>query len=91
MVSALIDRACTENPAIKTEVAFNGLEVTVTTVTASQAELCGASQCYRIEHREDGKRRLRPQLIKARQLHGYFARKSLTRLLTAQLGAEDVG
>jgi len=87
----LIDRACTENPAIRTEVAFKGLEVTVITVTASQAELCGASRCYRIEHREDGKRRLRPQSIKARQLQGYFARKSLTRLLTAQLDAEDVG
>ena len=81
----LIERASTENPDIAAEVAFSSLEVTVVTVTASQAELCGASRCYRIEHHEGGQARLRARTIKARQLQGYFARRSLTRLLTAQL------
>lgn len=81
----LIDRASTENPDIKSGVAFTSLEVTVVTVTASQAELCGAARCYRIEHGAQGEPRLKAQTIKARQLQGYFARRSLTRLLTAQL------
>ncbi|MDX3935716.1 hypothetical protein [Stenotrophomonas sp.] len=85
----LIERACTENPAIRSGTAFNGLEVTVVAVTASQAELCGASRCYQIDHPAEGKPLLRAQSIKARQLQGYFARKNLTRLLTAQLRVSD--
>ncbi|WP_416057351.1 hypothetical protein [Stenotrophomonas maltophilia] len=81
----LIDRAGTENPDIKTGNAFTSLEITVVIVTASQAELCGASRCYRIEYGEDGAPRLKARTIKAAQLQGYFARRNLTRLLTAQL------
>jgi len=83
----LIERACTENPAIKAEAPFDGLEVTVVAVTASQAELCGASRAYRIEHLEDGTRRLFARTIKAHQQQGWFARRKLTRLLTEQLQA----
>ena len=86
----LIERACTENPAIKAEAPFDGLEVTVVAVTASQAELCGAARSYRIEHLHDGTRRLLARTIKARQLQGFFARRKLTRLLTAQLDAATV-
>jgi len=63
----------------------------VVTVTASQAELCGASRCYGIEHRTDGHARLKARTIKARQLQGYFARRSLTRLLNAQLESKAAG
>jgi len=85
----LIERASMENPDIAAENAFTSLEVTVVTVTASQAELCGASRCYRIEQRAGGNARLRARTIKARQLQGYFARRSLTRLLTDQLKSLD--
>ncbi|WP_313435767.1 hypothetical protein [Stenotrophomonas sp.] len=81
----LIDRAGTENPDIKTGNAFTSLEITVVIVTASQAELCGASRCYRIEYGDDGAPKLKARTIKAAQLQGYFARRNLTRLLTAQL------
>ncbi|MEG2831050.1 MAG: hypothetical protein RR903_16475, partial [Edwardsiella sp. (in: enterobacteria)] len=81
----LIERASKENPEIASDADFTSLEVTVVTVTASQAELCGASRCYWIDHGSDGRPRLRATTIKARQLQGYFARRSLTRLLTAQL------
>lgn len=87
----LIERASKENPEIASEAAFTSLEVTVVTVTASQAELCGASRCYRIDHRTDGRPRLRATTIKAKQLQGYFARRSLTRLLTAQLRSTAIG
>ncbi|NIJ69955.1 hypothetical protein [Xanthomonas sp. 60] len=85
----LIERACTENPAIRAEARFDGLEVTVVAVTASQAELCGASRAYRIEHRDDGARRLFARTIKARQQQGWFARRKLTRLLSEQLAARS--
>lgn len=81
----LIDRAGTENPDIKTGNAFTSLEITVVIVTASQAELCGASRCYGIEYGDDGAPKLKARTIKAAQLQGYFARRNLTRLLTAQL------
>jgi len=81
----LIDRAGTENPDIKTGNAFTSLEITVVIVTASQAELCGASRCYRIEYGDDGAPKLKARTIKAAQLQGYFARRNLTRLLTTQL------
>ena len=81
----LIDRPCTENPDIQAEAHFDGLEITVVAVTASQAELCGASRAYRIEHAPEGKRRLLARTIKARQLQGWFARRTLARLLTEQL------
>ncbi len=87
----LIERASTENPDIAAETAFTSLEVTVVTVTASQAELCGASRCYCIEHRPDDHARLKARTIKARQLQGYFARRNLTRLLTAQLESKVTG
>lgn len=85
----LIERACTENPDIKAESPFAGLEVTVVAVTASQAELCGASRAYRLEHVADDKRRLRARTIKAHQLQGFFARRKLARLLTAQLESQS--
>ncbi|MEG0183106.1 MAG: hypothetical protein RR704_06590 [Stenotrophomonas sp.] len=87
----LIERASTENPAIKAGVAFTSLEITVVLVTASQAELCGASRCYRIEHPAAGEPRLHARTIKARQLQGYFARRNLSGLLTAQLRAGAEG
>jgi len=86
-----LERASTENPDIAAETAFTSLEVTVVTVTASQAELCGASRCYCIEHRPDDHARLKARTIKARQLQGYFARRNLTRLLTAQLESKVTG
>jgi hypothetical protein len=87
----LIERASMENPDIATEAAFSSLEVTVILVTASQAELCGASRCYRVEHRPDAQPRLKAMTIKARQLQGYFARRNLTRLLTAQIRSSSGG
>ncbi|WP_369968520.1 hypothetical protein AB8E26_16385 [Stenotrophomonas rhizophila] len=87
----LIERASKENPEIASDADFTSLEVTVVTVTASQAELCGASRCYRINHRTDGRPQLRATTIKAKQLQGYFARRSLTRLLTAQLRSTAMG
>ena len=63
----LIERASMENPDIATEAAFSSLEVTVIMVTASQAELCGASRCYRIEYGDDGAPKLKARTIKAAQ------------------------
>lgn len=83
----LIDRAGTENPDIKVDIAFTSLEVTVVIVTASQAELCGASRCYHIDHTVEGAPCLMAKTIKAKQLQGWLARRSLTRLLSAQLRA----
>ncbi|AWH53641.1 hypothetical protein C1924_10870 [Stenotrophomonas sp. ESTM1D_MKCIP4_1] len=77
----LIDRAGTENPDIQTGNAFTSLEITVVIVTASHAELCGASRCYGIEYGADGAAKLKPRTIKAAQLQGYFARRKLTKLL----------
>lgn len=87
----LIERASIANPDIKADIAFSSLEVTVVMVTASQAELCGASRCYRIEHGRGGEPRLTARTIKARQLQGYFARRNLTRLLAAQLESAAEG
>lgn len=87
----LIERASLENPDIATEAAFSSLEVTVILVTASQAELCGASRCYRVEHRPGAQPGLKAMTIKARQLQGYFARRTLTRLLTAQIRSSSGG
>jgi len=56
-------------------------------VTASQAELCGASRCYRIDHAVEGAPCLMAKTIKAKQLQGWLARRTLTRLLSAQLRA----
>jgi len=83
----LIDRAGTENPDIKADIAFTSLEVTVVIVTASQAELCGASRCYHIDHTVEGAPCLMAKTIKAKQLQGWLARRTLTRLLSAQLRA----
>lgn len=82
----MIDRACAENPEVDADMPLSGLEVTVVTITASQAELCGAARRYRIEDGADGSTQLRPVTVQARQLQGYFAQKRLERVLSEHLG-----
>ncbi|WP_156170552.1 hypothetical protein [Luteimonas sp. FCS-9] len=86
--STMIERACTENPDIRPDMPLQCVEITVVTITASHAELCGASRRYRVEDGPDGIAQLRPTTIKARQLQGLLARRRLTRELSQQLGRD---
>lgn len=83
---ALIDRACAENPDVDAHMPLAALEVTVVTITASQAELCGAARRYRVRNATGGATQLRPVSVQARQLQGYFARRRLERVLAQHLG-----
>ncbi|MBS7458841.1 hypothetical protein [Coralloluteibacterium stylophorae] len=85
---ALIERACAEDPGISPDMPLRCLEITVVTVTASRAELYGASRRYIVEDGDDGRLRLRPTTIKARQLHSALARRRLARELERELGAD---
>ncbi|MBB3344906.1 hypothetical protein [Luteimonas sp. RC10] len=84
----MLERACAANPHIQADMPVQCLEITVVTITASHAELCGASRRYRVETGPDGSTELRPTTIKARQLQGYMARRRLTREMARQLGRE---
>ncbi len=86
--STMIDRACAENPQVRADMPIASLEVTVVTITAAGAALCGASRRYRLEDDGDGGSRLRPTTIKAKQLQGFFARRRLTRVLASHLSEE---
>lgn len=87
--STMIERACAENPDVRADMPISCLEVTVVTITAARAELCGASRRYRVETDDHHGTRLRPTTIKARQLQGFFARRRLTRELSSHLSEEE--
>lgn len=82
----MIDRACAENPEVDADMPLAGLEVTVVTITASQAELCGAVRRYRFDDGQSAARQLQPVGVQARQLQGYLARRRLRRVLSEHLG-----
>ncbi|MCJ8139956.1 hypothetical protein [Falsirhodobacter halotolerans] len=85
--SILIDRACEENPDLDCHMDFVGVKVTVVTVTASRASLYGAERDYVLETCNRGIVRLRPTTFKARQIDGFFGRRSLAKMLNAELSS----
>lgn len=86
--STMIERACMENPQVRADMPLACVEVTVVSITAAGAALCGASRRYRVDSDEQGAVRLRPTTIKARQLQGVLARRRLSRELTRHLGED---
>lgn len=87
--STLIERACAENPQVRADMPLACLEVTVVSITAARAELCGASRRYRVDTDDEGNVRLRPTTLKARQLQGMYARRRLARQLASHLGQDS--
>lgn len=83
----LITRACAENSDLREDMPFHCMEITVVTVTASRAELYGAARQYVISEDRAGAMRLRPTAITARQIDGFFGRRTLERELRKELGA----
>lgn len=82
----MITRACTENPEVNADMPFHCLEITVVVVTASRAQLYGASRAYIIERDGNDVTHLRPTRITAKQLDGFFARRALDKQLRQELG-----
>lgn len=85
--NVLIDRACEENSELTCDMDFVGIKVTVVTVTASRASLYGAERDYVLDTSESGITRLLPTTFKAKQIDGFFGRRTLTKIMNSELSS----